>query len=72
MDAFRIPLSEYQQKYFAALLADEQRVVQQRNTAVTVLLSALHDPTQFATWQIRVDPTEVVCSPPLALVAETA
>jgi len=59
-----IPLSPAQQAYFADLLAAEQRIVAQRNTAVTVLIAGQVDPASVAGHTITVGVDAIVCYPP--------
>jgi hypothetical protein len=59
-----IPLSEYQQKKFAAIRAENQRLQDKFNTSVTTIVEGLYDPEQFASWTIDTQATQIVLTPP--------
>ena len=63
-EPIHIPLSPFQQKHFAALLAQEQAVASARSAMVTAIIAGSHDPESLKAYVIEVRDAAIVCTPP--------
>lgn len=63
-DPVTFSLSVYQQQRFAARRAEQQRLTDLTNEAVTAIIADTRDPAEFHGWAITLTDTAILCTPP--------